>query len=97
MDISSNTRHAYSSRRAAKKMMNTKRYGKNEGLSEQQQKTVSEVMSKVVRNLTWKYPVIRQIETLTMDNVSKDDQISELTKLTDTSVVYRLPPRIPSD
>jgi hypothetical protein len=47
--------------------------------------------------LTWKYPVIRQIETLTMDNVSKDDQIAELTKLTDTLVVYSLPPRIPSD
>lgn len=67
----------------------------NEGLSERQQKAVGEVMSKVVRNLSWKYPVIKQIETLTMDNVSKDDQITELTKLTDTSVVYRLPPEFP--
>ena len=36
----------------------------NEGLSEHQQKTVGNVMSKVVRKLTWKYPVIKQIETL---------------------------------
>jgi hypothetical protein len=67
----------------------------NEGLSEQQQKTVGKVMSNVVRDLTWKYPMIKQIETLAMDNVSKDDQISELKKLTDTSVVYRLPPEFP--
>jgi hypothetical protein len=67
----------------------------NKGLSEQQQKIVVEVMSKVNRNLTWKYPAIKRIETLAMDNVSKDDQISELKKLTDTSVVYRLPPEFP--
>ena len=67
----------------------------NEGLSEHQQKTVGNVMSKVVRKLTWKYPVIKQIETLTMEHVSEDHQISELAKLTDTSVVYRRPPECP--
>jgi hypothetical protein len=44
---------------------------------------MGKVMSEVVRNLTWKYPVIKRFETLAMENVSKDDQISELTKLTD--------------
>jgi hypothetical protein len=67
----------------------------NLGLSEEQQKAVDSVLLKASRNLKWHYPRIQKVETMTMDNVPQEDLIGELKKLTDCTVMYRLPAQFP--
>ena len=48
-------------------------------------------MEKVKRDLNWKYPAILRVESAT----SLKNDVSELAKLKDTSVMYRLPADFP--
>ena len=45
----------------------------------------------MTRDLNWKYPAILRVETAT----SLKEEVSELAKLKDTSVMYRLPANFP--
>jgi hypothetical protein len=63
----------------------------NDGLDKEQQNELNNQLGKVVRDLNWKYPTFLKVETAT----SLKNDVSELTKLNDESVMYRLPDKFP--
>jgi hypothetical protein len=70
----------------------------NEGLSQDEPVNLTRVMmSQMSRNLTWKFPEIKEIRTATT-MVKKTDQkyhLADLKKLTDPAALYRLPDGFP--
>lgn len=67
----------------------------NEGLSKDERENLTSVMSNLTRNLAWKIPKFKVVQDASMVKKGKNYNLAELKKLTDPSVLYRLPDGFP--
>ena len=67
----------------------------NEGLSKDEQENLTSAMSEVDRSLVCKIPMFKETRDATLVKKGKNYNLTELKKLTDPSVLYRLPDGFP--
>lgn len=65
---------------------------KNDGLSDEQQQNLDQILEDAKRDLRWTFPAIKKVVNKSME---LDNKISELSKLKDSTVIYRLPADFP--
>jgi hypothetical protein len=67
----------------------------NESLNEDEQENLTSFMSTATRSLVWKIPKFKEIRDATLVKKGKNYNLADLKKLTDPSVLYRLPDGFP--
>eukprot|EP00975_Prorocentrum_lima_P027785 5842752-Prorocentrum_lima.AAC.1 len=67
----------------------------NEGLSKEERENLTSVMSDLTLNLAWEISKFKVVQDASMDKKGKSYDLAELKKLTDPSVLYRLPDGFP--
>ncbi len=65
----------------------------NDGLTSHQQERLTEVLKGTQRDLTWKFPDIQKVDKSTVNSIQ--NKVSELARLKDPTVAYKLPSNFP--